>query len=192
MRYTFTGRFLAVAGLLVGAGVVGVGVAGAVDKPGSVNETDAALANRVRHEIVMYPHYSIWDDVNIQVANGMVRLSGEVVQPYEKADIDRLAKSVAGASQVQNDIRVLPLSPNDDQLRQRIARAIYGDPSMTKYAIQPFKPIHIVVENGHVTLTGVVASQFDKQIAGTRAATAGMSFGKIINNLQVENTAKKS
>jgi hyperosmotically inducible periplasmic protein len=187
MRSTFGGGFLAVAALLVSAVV-----AGAVDKPESVNETDAALANRVRHEIVMYPHYSIWDDVNIQVANGMVRLSGEVVQPYKKADIDRLAKSVAGASQVQNDIRVLPLSPNDDQLRQRIARAIYGDPSMTKYAIQPFKPIHIVVENGHVTLTGVVASEFDKQIAGTRAATAGMSFGKIINNLQVENTAKKS
>lgn len=191
MRYMFTGRLLAVAGLL-GAGVVGAGVAGAVDKPGSVNETDAALANRVRHEIVMYPHYSIFDDVNIQVANGAVRLSGEVVQPFKKADIDRLAKSVAGASQMQNDIRVLPLSPNDDQLRQRIARAIYGDPSMTKYAIQPFKPIHIVVENGHVTLTGVVASEFDKQIAGTRASTAGMSFGKIINNLQVENTAKKS
>jgi osmotically-inducible protein OsmY len=62
---------------------------------------------------------------------------------------------------------------------------------MTKYAIQPLKPIHIVVENGHVTLTGFVATNFDKQIAGTRAATAGMSFGPIVNNLQVENPPKK-
>jgi len=87
---------------------------------------------------------------------------------------------------------VLPLSRDDDRLRQRLARAIYGDTSMTKYAMEPLKPIHIIVENGHVTLTGFVATEFDKQIAGTRAATAGMSFGPIVNNLQVENPAKKS
>jgi len=88
---------------------------------------------------------------------------------------------------------VLPLSPADDRLRQRIARAIYGDPSMTKYAIQPLKPIHILVENGHVTLAGVVGTEFDKEIAGVRASAAGMSFGPIVNNLQVEHPpAKKS
>jgi hyperosmotically inducible protein len=87
---------------------------------------------------------------------------------------------------------VLPLSPNDEQLRMRVARAIYADPSMTKYAIQAMKPIHVIVENGHVTLDGVVATDFDKQIAGTRAASAGMSFGPIVNNLQVENPSKKS
>ena len=73
---------------------------------------------------------------------------------------------------MEDDIRVLPLSPNDQRLRRIVARAIYADPSMTKYAIQALKPIHIVVENGHVTLDGMVATDFDKQIAGTRAATA--------------------
>src|ERR1039457_2537352 len=180
-------RFLMAAALLVGAGM-----AGAADKQPAKPETDAALANSVRHEIVMYGKYSIWDDVSIEVSNGTVHLTGEVNEPYKKADIDRLAKNVAGAARVQNDIRVLPLSPNDDRLRLRIARAIYGDPTMTKYAIQPLKPIHILVENGHVTLTGMVATQFDKQIAGTRASTAGMSFGPIVNNLLVETPAKKS
>ena len=93
---------------------------------------------------------------------------------------------------MQDDIRVLPLSPNDERLRQRVARAIYADPSMTKYAIQAMKPIHVIAENGHVTLDGVVATDFDKQIAGTRVASVGMSFGPIVNNLQVENPAKKS
>jgi hypothetical protein len=63
---------------------------------------------------------------------------------------------------------------------------------MTRYAVEPLKPIHILVENGHVTLTGMVASEFDKQIAGTRASTAGMSFGPIVNRLVVENPATKS
>jgi hyperosmotically inducible protein len=176
------------AALLVGAGMAAAAGKQAAAKP----ETDAALANSVRHEIVMYGKYSIWDDVGIEVSNGTVHLTGVVTQPYKKADMDRLARNVAGAAQVQDDIRVLPLSPNDDRLRLRIARAIYGDPTMTRYAVEPLKPIHILVENGHVTLTGIVASEFDKQIAGTRASTAGMSFGPIVNRLVVENPATKS
>jgi len=179
---------LMAAALLVGAGMAAAAGKQAAAKP----ETDAALANSVRHEIVMYGKYSIWDDVGIEVSNGTVHLTGVVTQPYKKADMDRLARNVAGAAQVQDDIRVLPLSPNDDRLRLRIARAIYGDPTMTRYAVEPLKPIHILVENGHVTLTGIVASEFDKQIAGTRASTAGMSFGPIVNRLVVENPATKS
>jgi len=181
-------HFLMAAALLAGAGVAAAAGKQAAAKP----ETDAALANSVRHEIVMYGKYSIWDDVGIEVSNGTVHLTGVVTQPYKKADMDRLARNVAGAAQVQDDIRVLPLSPNDDRLRLRIARAIYGDPTMTRYAVEPLKPIHILVENGHVTLTGIVASEFDKQIAGTRASTAGMSFGPIVNRLVVENPATKS
>ena len=180
-------RFLMAAALLVGAGV-----AGAADKQAATLQPDAALANNVRHAIVMYPRYSIFDDVYIETANGAVHMSGVVSQPFKKSDIDKLVRNVAGANQVQDDIRVLPLSRDDDRLRMRIARAIYGDPSMTRYAMDPIKPIHVIVENGHVTLTGLVATEFDKQIAGTRAASAGMSFGPIVNNLQVENPAKKS
>jgi len=112
-------HFLMAAALLAGAGVAAAAGKQAAAKP----ETDAALANSVRHEIVMYGKYSIWDDVGIEVSNGTVHLTGVVTQPYKKADMDRLARNVAGAAQVQDDIRVLPLSPNDDRLRLRIARA---------------------------------------------------------------------
>jgi hypothetical protein len=180
-------RFLMAAALLVGAGV-----AGAADNQAATIVPNAALANNARHAIAMYGRYSIFDDVYIQVDGGTVHLTGVVDQPFKKSDIDKLVRNVAGANQVQDDIRVLPLSRDDDRLRQRLARAIYGDTAMTKYAMEPLKPIHIIVENGHVTLTGFVATEFDKQIAGTRDATAGMSFGPIVNNLQVENPAKKS
>ena len=188
MRPKFTGRFLMAAMLLMSAGLAAAADKRAAAKP----DSDTALADSVRHEIAMYGKYSIWDDVSIDVANGTVHLSGVVTQPYKKEDIDRLAKGVAGADHVNDDIRVLPLSSADDRLRLIVARAIYGDPSMRKYAIEPLKPIHIVVENGHVTLTGIVNTEFDKEIAATRAATAGMSFGPIVNNLQVEHPSRKS
>lgn len=185
MRTNLLGRFL-----MAAAFVASASVALAVDKAAAKPETDAALANSVRHEIVMYGRYSIFDDVSIGVDHGMVRLTGVVDQPFKADDIGRLAKNVAGAGQVRNEIQVLPTSIEDDRLRVRLARAIYGDPVMRKYAIQPLKPIHILVDNGHVTLTGIVDSQFDKQIAGTRAATAGLSFGPIVNHLQVVNPAR--
>jgi hypothetical protein len=189
MKLRITGRFLMAAALLVGAGVAGAAGKKAATVPG----TDAGLADAVRHAIVMYPHYTIWDDLSFQVADGSVTLSGVVNQPYKKLDIERLVNHLAGVTGVQNDIRVLPTSMQDDRLRLLVARAIYGDPNMQRYAIQPLKPIHILVENGHVTLAGVVQTQMDKSIAGVRASSAGLSFGPIVNNLQVENPpAKKS
>lgn len=187
MKTHFLGRFLMAAVLLGGAGV-----AVAADNHHAPSfPNDQALAKGVRHAIVMYPRYSIFDDVSFQVENGSVRLSGEVTQPFKKSDIDKIVRNVAGTNQVEDDLRVLPLSPMDEALRLRVARLIYGDSTMTKYAIQPMKPIHIIVENGHVTLNGVVDNEFDKQIAGTRASSA-MSFGRVVNNLEVANPAKKS
>jgi hyperosmotically inducible protein len=92
---------------------------------------------------------------------------------------------------VTNDLQVLPLSFHDDNLRIRIARAIYRDPALSRYAIQAVPPIHIIVNNGHVTLEGVVNNELEKNVASMRAATAGLSFGPVQNNLRVENPAKK-
>jgi osmotically-inducible protein OsmY len=189
MNPSIMGRFLMAAALLMGAGVAGAADKTAANGP----ETDAGLASSVRHEIIMWANYSIWDDVRVEASNGNVHVSGVVLDPTEKVAIGRLAKQVAGVVQVQNDIRVLPTSIEDDRLRMRVARAVYGDPNLRIYASLPLKPIHIVVENGHVTLAGVVNSELDKQIAGMRASSAGMSFGPVVNNLQVEHPpAKKS
>jgi hyperosmotically inducible protein len=174
--------------------LVCTGAAAAADRaPAGTPATDNNLAAKVRHEILMYPRYTIWDDVTFQVANGNIELSGDVSQPYKKADIEKIVRNLPGVVSVKDNIEVLPLSPQDDLLRARVARAIYGDANFTRYAMQALPPIHIIVENGHVRLEGLVATDFDKELAGIRASGAGLSFGPVVNNLQVEQPpAKKS
>src|SRR5262252_11022277 len=179
------GRFLAAA-LLVGAGVMGA----ATRDSGAVPGSDADLANKVRHEIVMYPYYSIWDDISFRVNNGQVELMGAVNQPYKKADVQRLVQRVAGVTAVTNDLKVLPLSNFDDRLRLQVARAIYRDPVLSRYGMGAIPSIHIIVDNGHVTLAGAVANETDKEIATTPASGPGLGFGPVVNNLPVDNPAK--
>lgn len=195
MRATGLGRLFLAAVLVAGAGVAGAAIPETAKAPQTLtlSQSDADLARRVTHEIRMYPYYSIWDDLSFRVANGQVELLGAVNQPFKKSDIERIVRRVPGVAGVTDQIRVLPLSPNDDRLRLQVARAIYGDPAFTRYAMMALPPVHILVENGHVTLDGVVSNTFEKQIAGIRASSAGLSFGEVVNNLQVENApAKKS
>ena len=176
--------------LVAGTLLVGAGGASASTTPGAPL-SDEALANRVRHEIVMYPYYGIFDTVNYRVVNGSVDLTGAVTQPWKKSDIAKSVQKIPGVASVTNELEVLPLSPMDDRLRLQIARAIYRDPSLSRYAIQAVPPIHIIVDNGHVTLEGVVNNDLEKQVAGMRAASTGLSFGPIANNLRVENPSTK-
>src|SRR5215471_21060401 len=107
MRSQFFGRTLMAAALF--AAVAGASTKGLPTAP----RTDDELAKAVRHEVLMYPQYSLWDDINFRVNNGTVELLGAVNQPYKKDDLGRLVKTVAGVETVTNNIRVLPLSPND-------------------------------------------------------------------------------
>jgi len=157
----------------------------------NVAKTDEDLAKAVRHEVLMYPYYTLWDDISFRVDNGNVVLTGDVNQPYKKDDIGRAVKHIAGVETVTNDIKVLPLSPADDRLRLQVARAIFRDPNLSRYAMGAIPSIHIIVDNGHVTLTGDVDSTMDKNIAGIRASGAGLSFGPVQNNLTVDNLGKK-
>ena len=174
-------RFLMAAVLLASAAVAG-----------AATKTDTDIAKSIRHEVLMYPYYSIWDDIGFQVADGQVQLTGEVTQPVKKSDIEQIVRRTPGVTSVSDEIKVLPLSSFDDRLRWVVANAIYRDPVFTQYAMQALPPIHIIVENGHVTLDGIVRTDFEKQVAGVRASSAGLSFGPIVNNLHVEQPAKKS
>jgi hyperosmotically inducible protein len=171
----------------------GAALFGASSAPPAAPQTDAGLAARVAHEVILYPWYGVWDAVDLRAENGKVALSGVVNQPFKKRDIESLVARIPGVSGVTSEIKVLPLSSFDDQLRLRLARAIYGDPTLSRYALRAQPPIHILVDNGHVTLVGVVGSQLEKNIAGIRASGAGLSFGPVANDLVVENPpAKKS
>ena len=186
MKRGILGKFLVAAALVVS-------VAAAADKNHSnAPRTGADLEKSLRHEILMYPNYTLWDDVSFRVADGNVELLGAVTQPYKRSDIERIVQHVSGVTSVTNQIEVLPLSPQDDRLRLQVARAIYRDNVLSRYAMGAIPAIHIIVDNGKVTLTGAVQSAMDKQIAGMRASGAGLSFGPVVNNLTVDNPPKKS
>ena len=175
--------------MLMAAALAGAAVASAAVKD-EVPRTDSQIAEKIAHEVRMYSRYTIWDNVNIRVEDGQVALLGQVSEPFKKADLGRLAQSVEGVTGVANQLEVLPLSSFDNDIRLRVARAVYGDPTLSRYGNQALPPIHIIVDNGRVTLEGVVNSEMEKQIAGTRASAAGLSFGAVTNNLRVENPRK--
>jgi osmotically-inducible protein OsmY len=186
MKPTLLGR-IAMATLMVAGGAFAANKTNA-----NVPQTDDQLAQSIRHQVAMYPYYSIFDDVSFHVVNGHVELAGDVTQPFNKSDIGNIVAKVPGVTSVTNDINVLPLSDFDSRLRVQVARAIFSDPTMHQIAMEPVPSIHIIVDNGQVTLIGVVSTDMQKQIAGMRASGAGLSFGTVTNNLVVENPAKKS
>jgi hyperosmotically inducible periplasmic protein len=151
---------------------------------------DDAIAQKVLHELRSYPYYTIFDDVNFRVDNGTVQLLGEVTQPWKKSALGKSISGIPGVVTLDNELKVLPLSTFDDRLRAQIARAIYRDPVLSRYSIQVVPPIHIIVDSGHVTLTGVVNTDLEKQVAGVRA-NSSLSFGPVANDLRVEQPAPK-
>lgn len=185
MRHTMLNKFM------IAAAVFGLGLAGAAPS-NTVSASDAGIAKKLTHEIRMYPRYSIFDNVSFLVDEGRVELLGEVSEPYKKADLGRIVQRVPGVTSLSNELKVLPPSPMDNRLRIEVAHAIYRDPVLSRYAIQPVPPIHIIVDNGHVTLEGVVSTGMEKNVAGLRAAGAGLSFGPVVNNLRAENSSAKS
>ncbi len=144
-----------------------------------------SLAPQVRHELVMLPYYSVFDNLAFEVEGAKVTLSGQVTRPTLRSAAERVVKRVAGVSQVVNEIDVLPVSSHDDDIRSAVFRAIYRQSLLSRYAIQPAPPIHIVVTNGDVTLEGVVNNPTERAIAGLQANAVAGVFS-VVNNLLVE------
>ena len=117
----------------------------------------------------MLPYYGVFDNLAYRVDGDTVTLMGQVTRPTLKSDAENVVKRIEGVERVVNHIEVLPLSPNDDRIRIAVYRAIYGQTGLDRYALQAVPPIHIIVNNGNVTLEGVVASETDKNLANIRA-----------------------
>lgn len=145
----------------------------------SVSAAHAAQARdiRIALEVVAsvndYSQFTIFDDVSVEVENGVATLTGKVTMPYKRTEIEKRTAAIDGVREVQNRIGVLPVSLFDNDLRNRVARSIYGNASFWDYAIMRNPPIHIIVERGHVTLTGVVRSESDKMLARSLASQFG-------------------
>jgi hyperosmotically inducible periplasmic protein len=149
----------------------------------------AKLVQEVRHQLVMLPWYSLFDNLEYKVEGDKVMLMGQVAQPVTKSDAEAAVKRIEGVASVDNQIEVLPLSPNDDRIRRAEFRAIYGFGSLQRYAQGVVPPIHIIVKNGNVTLEGVVDNPADKDAAGIRANGVPGAFS-VTNNLRVANEGR--
>lgn len=148
------------------------------------NPAQARIAKEVRHELLMLPYFGVFDNIVFQVNGGTVTLMGAVTRPVLKSDAGNVVKKIEGVTQVDNRIDVLPPSSMDDQLRRALFHAIYGEPSLEKYALGVQKPIRIIVKSGHISLEGVVDNEADKNMAGIRANGVPGAFG-VTNNLHV-------
>ncbi|HEV3220728.1 MAG TPA: BON domain-containing protein [Candidatus Acidoferrales bacterium] len=142
----------------------------------------ANLLREVGHELRMLPRFTVFDDLRYSVEGDHVTLLGAVTNPVLKSDAENSVKRIEGVSGVTDNIRVLPLSPNDDRIRRDVFRAIYGDPSLSEYGFSSQPSIHIIVENGNVSLEGVVNNDGDKNRAGLKANTVTGVFS-VKNNL---------
>ena len=127
----------------------------------------------IRKELMQLPYYSVFDYLAFSYDRGTVTLMGYAYHLGLKQDAVRAAKRAPGVDQVIDKIEELPVSQFDDELRYRIARSIYNNSNFWNYAIMPNPPIHIVVEHGRVTLTGVVQSNVDRMLARSLATQFG-------------------
>jgi osmotically-inducible protein OsmY len=138
-----------------------------------IERKDFQVAKDIVTSVDRYTQFTIFDDINANVKDGAVTLTGRVTMPYKRDEIGKRVAAIDGVRTVRNDIEVLPVSQFDDELRHRIARSIYGNSNFWNYAAMPNPPIHIVVEHGRVTLTGVVTSDVDRMLAHSLAAQFG-------------------
>lgn len=168
-----------------------VGAALLVAQLGLANnqKSDAGLSRverAVQREIVTLPFYSLFDHFAFRVDGDTVTLLGKVSRPTLKSDAENVVKRIEGVAKVNNQIEVLPLSPNDDRLRLALYYSIYGHSVLQTLSVRAVPPIHIIVENGNVTLEGAVLNDMMKQIAGAQANSVAGVFS-VNNNLNVES-----
>ena len=148
------------------------------------------LVKEVRHQLLLLPYYSVFDNLLFKVDGDKVTLLGQVVRPTLKSDAENAVKGIESVSSVDNQIEVLPTSPMDDGLRRAVYRAIYGDTSLSRYGMSALPSIHIIVKNGNVALEGVVDNEGDKNLAGLRANGVPNVFS-VTNNLTIAADNKK-
>ena len=169
------------AGCLLAFSIALFGQGAAAPNPRAVQR----IEKEVLHELRMLPYVGVFDNLAFKVDGYKVTLIGQVTRETVKKDAERAVKDIEGVEEVDNQIEVLPVSFNDDRLRRRLYRAIYGFGPLQKYSMGVIQPIRIIVKNGHVALEGVVNNEADKNAAGIRANGVSGVFS-VKNNLQVE------
>ena len=165
----------------------GPAVAGFGNKiPNTGNAAEMRLAKEVRHELLMLPYYSLFDDLEYSVQGNTVTLSGSVTNSHSgtKQDAENAVKHIEGVENVVNDIKVDPPAPFDQQIREQAYRKLVSTGGLSQYFWQAAPSIHIIVRNSNVTLKGYVDSVGDKDLAGITVKQIPNVFN-VKNELQV-------
>ena len=155
-----------------------------------LTKAEARIQREVRHELLMIPYYTIFDDLRYRVNGYDVELLGEVNNPVIKSEAESAVKKIEGVEQVTNHIEVLPPSPADERIREATARRIFSFDGLSRYSWEAAPSIHIIVKNGHINLVGVVDNESDKNAAGIQAKSVPGAFS-VENNLVVANNKQK-
>ncbi len=145
---------------------------------------DLQVFNDIANQVNRYTQLTIFDSISAGVVDGKVQLTGWVTMPYKRDDLEKRVRKVDGVKSVDNKIGVLPVSQFDDDLRFRIARAIYSHSSFWNYAMMANPPIRVVVNRGHVTLEGVVNSNVERMLA--RSLASGFGAFEVKNELRTD------
>jgi hyperosmotically inducible periplasmic protein len=153
-------------------------------RPTKTDDQVPALSREIHHQILVLPFYSVFDSIRFAMNGHNVILTGQVLRRNLKEQAEAAVKSVEGVGVVVNKIEILPASPSDDDLRRAIYRAVYEDSTLARYATQDVPPVHIIVNNGAVSLEGSIDSLSDKNLAEARAGSVS-SVASVKNNLVV-------
>jgi hyperosmotically inducible protein len=170
-------------------------------------EEGGRIVQEVRSKLLKLNDYGIFDSLGFGIRGRTIILTGFASRPQLKSEAGRSIKEIKGIEGVDNQIKVLPYSPNDDRIRIEVYRRVYGQPQLRKYTSAPvgfgrmpsvalaaggitqdpplgYHAIHIIVDNGHVTLTGVVDSKSDADVATIQANSAPGAFS-VTNDIQI-------
>jgi hyperosmotically inducible periplasmic protein len=181
-------------------------------------EDGMRIVQQVQKKLAGLTNYSVFDWLTFGFHGKTLVLKGYASRPILKSDAANAVKGIPGIESVDNQIEVLPNSPNDDRIRAAVYNRIYTQPSLRKYnanqgslarALGPggrsvalmaggitndppigFHAIHIIVKNGNVTLYGVVNNQMDSSIAGIQANSAPGAFS-VDNDLIVQGASSQ-
>ena len=143
------------------------------------------IGRAIRKELLTMPFLTIFDNLSYRIDGDTVHLYGQVIRPTLKTNAANRVAKLEGIAHVENHIEVLPLSPFDDRIRVAVARAVYGQPALNRYALGANPSIRIIVKNGNVTLEGVVNDDGARNIANLMANGVFGVFS-VTNNLRIE------
>jgi hyperosmotically inducible protein len=154
--------------------------------PGDGHATENKLATEVRHELLMLPYYSLFDDLEYSVQGRTVTLSGSVTSEHSqtKQDAERVVQKIEGVEKVVNNIQVDPPAAFDQQIREQVYRKLNNTGGLSRYFWAAAPSVHIIVRNSNVTLKGYVSNEGDKNRAGIAVKEIPDVF-EVKNELQV-------